>query len=254
MADTDFGRLVSRPHMFVALIRIRSKICRFSRMIADAPSARAYPHRIAWDTAGDGAPLIGAPFMSEREFMRYSVALCGLLALAAASPAAAEGFRAEVHGGWDRLSTNDMEDSGVVYGVGFGYDWNVGGNGFVGLDFSVDDSTMKECETSALVANDRLCVRAGRDLAAGIRGGFNVSPDGKLYALAGYTNARFKASYTTPAGVTTRDAENLDGFRLGAGYQHALGSQAYGKVEYRYSNYEADTSRHQVLVGLGMNF
>ncbi|HYJ83725.1 MAG TPA: outer membrane beta-barrel protein, partial [Allosphingosinicella sp.] len=60
--------------------------------------------------------------------------------------------------------------------------------------------------------------------------------------------------YTTPAGVTTRDGRNLDGFRLGAGYQHGFGEKMYGKVEYRYSNYEADVTRHQVLLGVGVQF
>jgi outer membrane immunogenic protein len=185
------------------------------------------------------------------------ILLTSLAALAAtATPAAAaEGqFRAELHAGWDRPQTDDFKDSGILYGVGFGYDLNVGKKGFVGVDFSIDDSTMKECEKSSILANDELCLRAGRDLAAGIRAGVNVGERGKLYALAGYTNARFKASYTTPAGVTTTEGENLDGFRLGAGYQHALSGNTYGKVEYRYSNYENDVERHQVLFGLGMTF
>lgn len=185
----------------------------------------------------------------------YLIGFASLVAIAAtATPACAEGFRAEVHGGWDRVQGGGDHDSGVVYGVGLGYDLNVGKSGFVGVDFSLDDSTTKECERSSIVANDRACLRAGRDLAAGIRAGVHVGDKGKLYALAGYSNARFRFAYTTPAGVTTSDAANLDGFRLGAGYEHALGGNAYGKVEYRYSNYENDVSRHQVLVGLGLNF
>ena len=188
--------------------------------------------------------------------MRASLILAtSLIALAAtATPASAEGFRAEIHAGWDRPKADGFKDNGVVYGVGLGYDFNVGQNAFVGVDLSLDDSTMKECETSAILANDELCLRAGRDLAAGLRAGVNVGTGGKVYGLAGYTNARFKASYTTPAGVRTSEGENLDGFRLGAGYQHALSGNTYGKVEYRYSNYENDVSRHQVLFGFGMNF
>jgi outer membrane immunogenic protein len=192
----------------------------------------------------------------------YVIAFTSLIALAAtATPAAAQQgqFRAEIHAGWDHsradgIADDDFDDSGFLYGVGLGYDLNVGKNAFVGIDLSADDSTMKECRTSALLANDELCLRAGRDLAAGIRAGFNVSERGKVYGLAGYTNARFKTTYTTPAGITTTDAENLDGFRLGAGYQHALSGNTYGKVEYRYSNYEHDVTRHQVLFGLGLTF
>ncbi len=189
--------------------------------------------------------------------MRASIiAFTSLIALAAtATPAAAEGqFRAELHAGWDHARSDGLNDDGVLYGIGLGYDLNVGQNAFVGIDLSADDSTMKECEASSIIANDELCMRAGRDLAAGVRAGVNVGERGKVYALAGYTNARFKFAYTTPAGVTTRDAENLDGFRLGAGYQHMLGGNTYAKVEYRYSNYEQDVSRHQALVGLGLTF
>jgi outer membrane immunogenic protein len=185
----------------------------------------------------------------------YLAVLTSAVALLAATPAAAEGFRAEIHGGWDHVSADGTDDdSGVLYGIGVGYDFDIGQKGFVGVEANLDDSTMKECDTSVVLANDALCLRAGRDISVGVRGGIKVSEAGKLYALAGYTNARFKASYTTPAGVTTSDSENLDGFRLGAGYQHDIGGNAYGKVEYRYSNYEADVSRHQVLLGVGVNF
>jgi outer membrane immunogenic protein len=183
-----------------------------------------------------------------------AVALTSLVALAAASPAVAEGFRAEIHAGWDHVSADGPDDDGVAYGIGLGYDFAIGQKGFVGLDFSLDDSSMKECETSVLAANDTLCVKAGRDISAGIRGGVKVSEAGKLYALAGYTNARFKSRYTTAAGVTTSDGANLDGFRLGAGYQHDFAGGVYGKVEYRYSNYEAGLERHQALLGVGLNF
>lgn len=185
----------------------------------------------------------------------YLIAIASVIALGTvASPASAQGFRAEIHGGWDRVQGDGQEDDGLVYGIGLGYDLNVGQNAFVGVDLSFDDSTTKKCATGVNVANDVACLRAGRDLAAGIRAGVNVGDRGKVYALAGYTNARFKFSYTNPAGATVREAGNLDGFRLGAGYQHGFGARTYGKVEYRYSNYEADVSRHQVLVGIGLTF
>ncbi|HEX8480734.1 MAG TPA: porin family protein, partial [Allosphingosinicella sp.] len=175
-------------------------------------------------------------------------------------PASAEGFRAEIHGGWDHVrgdgpgNNNDGSDSGIVYGIGAGYDFDIGKKMELGIDLSADLNTMEECRTSVIVANDRACLDAGRDLAAAVRLGYRVSPNGTVYALAGYTNARFRFDYTTPANVTTRDGRNLDGFRLGAGYQHGFGKKAYGKVEYRYSNYESDVSRHQVLLGVGVKF
>ena len=191
----------------------------------------------------------------------YLYALASVAVLAAtATPACAEGFRAEIHGGWDHVRAdgpginNNDSDSGIVYGIGAGYDFAISPKVELGVDLSADLSTMEECESSVVVANDRACLDAGRDLAAAVRLGYKVSDRGTLYALAGYTNARFRFDYTTPAGVTTRDGRNLDGFRLGAGYQHGFGEKMYGKVEYRYSNYEADVTRHQALVGVGIKF
>ncbi|HZG09411.1 MAG TPA: porin family protein [Allosphingosinicella sp.] len=175
-------------------------------------------------------------------------------AVTLASPAAAEGFRAEVHTGLDVVSADDRNETGIMYGVGLGYDIAVSDRMEVGLDLSADLASTEGCQAGAVIANDSACFDARRDLAAALRVGYKVSEQGTLYALAGYTNARFRASYTTPAGVTTRDSANLDGFRLGAGYQHGFGEKTYGKIEYRYSNYENDLSRHQVLLGLGVKF
>ena len=63
---------------------------------------------------------------------------------------------------------------------------------------------------------------------------------------------------------------NLDGYRVGAGVEHAMGRKAYVKAEYRYSNYgdarleyangantdnfSVDTDRHQVVIGAGVRF
>lgn len=188
----------------------------------------------------------------------YLYALASVAVLAAAAPASAEGFRAEIHGGWDHVRAdgpgNNNSDSGIVYGIGAGYDVAIAPKVELGLDLSADLSSMEECESSVVLVNDTACIHAKRDLAAAIRLGYKVSERGTIYALAGYTNARFRFDYTTPAGVITRDSRNLDGFRLGAGYQHGFGEKAYGKVEYRYSNYENDVTRHQVLLGVGMNF
>ncbi len=175
-------------------------------------------------------------------------------AFAVATPAAAEGFRAEIHTGLDVVAADDDSETGIMYGIGLGYDFAITPKMELGVDLSADLASTEGCETSAIVANDRACFDAKRDLAAALRLGYKVSEQGTIYALAGYTNARFRAAYTTPAGVTTRDSANFDGFRLGAGYQHDFGEKLYGKVEYRYSNYEGNIERHQALLGLGVKF
>ncbi|HEX8578510.1 MAG TPA: porin family protein [Allosphingosinicella sp.] len=175
-------------------------------------------------------------------------------AFAIAAPACAEGFRAEIHTGLDVVDADSDSENGIMYGVGIGYDIAVSPKWEVGIDLSADLASTEGCEKSVIVTNDTACVDAKRDLAAAVRVGYKVSDKGTLYALAGYTNARFRATYITPANVTTRDSANLDGIRLGLGYQHAFGERVYGKVEYRYSNYEGDITRHQGLIGVGVKF
>jgi outer membrane immunogenic protein len=107
----------------------------------------------------------------------YAFAAVAAIA-AAAAPASAEGFRAEIHGGWDHVRSdgpginNNDSDSGIVYGIGAGYDFRIAPKVELGLDLSADLSSMEECENSVLVANDRACLDAGRDLAAAVRLGY----------------------------------------------------------------------------------
>lgn len=182
-------------------------------------------------------------------------AFVALAATAAVLPAAAhaEGAYVQVQSGLDSISVAGESDEGVAYGVALGYDVAVSGNLFVGIELSADDSTTKECADDVLAVGDRACVKTGRDLSAVVRFGVNMSEASQLYVLGGYTNARIKATYDD--GVTTTSAaDNGDGFRLGAGYKHNFGGNLFGKLEYRYSNYEADISRHNVLAAIGFNF
>jgi outer membrane immunogenic protein len=114
-------------------------------------------------------------------------------------------------------------------------------------------------------AGDKACLEAGRDVAALIRVGTAVGPQGKLYLMGGYANARAELSYSGDSldaigdyyGVDiggVKAHSDLDGFRLGAGYEHALNEKFFVKAEYRYSNYEMGVSRHNGMVALGAKF
>ena len=190
--------------------------------------------------------------------MKKIVLLAGLsVAAIAATPAAAQdaqtaaptGARVEALVGYDaiRLDLEDFgadesfKDSGVLYGIGAGYDFAVGGMA-LGVDVEGTDSTAKE-------GDDFASVKAGRDLYAGLRATFPVSPTANLYVKGGYTNARFKAELDGDS-----ESSNADGVRLGAGGQLSIGGKAYVGGEYRYSNYEADLSRHQFALTIGTRF
>jgi outer membrane immunogenic protein len=221
-------------------------------MFAASPkTARHPPHT---PRPSPGSPAQEIHDLEGVNYMRNVAFILAAATALVATPAMAEGFRAEIHGGWDHGDINGLgNDDGFLYGVAVGYDLPVSDKMFVGLEAGIDDSTQKDCAGSVVVANDSLCISSGRDLSAVARLGYNVSEQGKLYVLAGYTNARLRSTYTTGA-TTTKTAGNADGFRVGAGYQHALTDNLYGKVEYRYSNYEGGYDRHQTLVGFGLTF
>lgn len=173
------------------------------------------------------------------------LATAALALVAAATPAFAQegsfqGPRVEVVGGWDRVNSDGDGKSGFTYGGGLGYDLQRGSAVF-GVEGEVTGSTVKDC-----VANT--CLKAGRDLYAGVRVGGEILPGTLLYAKGGYTNAR-----VTLESPTLDTGRNLDGYRLGAGVEKQFG-MFYGKVEYRYSNYEQDFDRHQVMAGAGIRF
>jgi len=183
-----------------------------------------------------------------------NIALFGAAAALFAVPATANAQAyVQAQTGLDSVSVNGGSSEGLTYGVAAGYDVQARDALFFGIQASVSDSTTKECERDLLSVGDKLCVRSGRDLAAVARVGTNVGDTTKLYVLGGYTNARIRVTYNDG---TNRDSDgtNLDGFRLGAGFEHDFGGNLFGKVEYNYSNYEQGFSRHYALAGLGVKF
>ena len=172
---------------------------------------------------------------------RITLFAAAAAAIAFATPAMAQnatapaGFRVEGLVGYDRPGVDGFHSSGVLFGIGAGYDFALGNAVSLGVDAEATDSTAKKSGVST-----------GRDLYAGGRVNFALSPTANLYVKGGYTNARFKESGFGGA--------NFDGFRLGAGGQVAVSGKAYVGAEYRYSNYEAGLDRHQVALTLGTRF
>jgi outer membrane immunogenic protein len=182
-----------------------------------------------------------------------------LLALTAVSPAMAQesapftGPRVEGLVGIDRVQSNGDHDDAVGYGAAVGYDMQMGGL-VVGAEAEYSDSDNRTCGGSATVADPRLCLKSGRDLYAGGRVGTVIGGSTLLYAKAGYTNAQAKLTSDDGTDQITLDKSNLDGVRVGAGVEHAVGPRSYVKAEYRYSNYEAGVQRHQGMAGFGFRF
>lgn len=219
--------------------------------------------------------------------MRYVV----LAALAASSVLAAPAFaqdagqsftgpRVAVLGGYDGIRPGSSEDSdlegddqtvdGFLYGIEAGYDIAIGNRAVVGIEGELTDSTGNvETDTSDPEFFGYGRVGTGRDLYLGLRAGLLATPNTLVYAKGGYTNARLDV-LATDGTTELRENFELDGWRLGAGVEQALGPNAFAKVEYRYSKYsnanfefadgdisgdfDIDTDRHQVVAGLGWRF
>lgn len=187
------------------------------------------------------------------------------------------GFRIEARAGYDNARLNVTYDDGVdsfdetdgtdgiAYGGEIGYDFPLGFSTagiYAGLDFANTDYC------SEVYGEDEGCIKAGRNITVGIRGASQVSANALLYVKGGYSNGRITVSYEDFEDILEDDeeSENLGGFHLGAGGEVSFGRNAYGKLEYVYTNYaaerfdeadfsvSADLSRHQILAGLGIRF
>ncbi|USU05589.1 porin family protein [Sphingomonadaceae bacterium OTU29LAMAA1] len=160
----------------------------------------------------------------------------------------------------------DLKDDSFVYGIGGGYDVRTG-NVVIGALGEITGTTNKNCGTYDIKATmqtpsfaGRVCTRGQRSLFAGARLGYVVGDHTLGYVLGGYENVRSKSSVDGTLGgvMENRDSHiNENGFRLGAGLEHALSSHAFIKAEYRYSRTgpQGPTSeRHQLLSGIGFRF
>lgn len=211
--------------------------------------------------------------------------LAALLAGTLATPALAQeaspftGFRVEGIVGYDSLrsgqqddgvDTNDNEGDesidGITFGVGAGYDFDAGGV-VLGVEGEFTESTGDQDRNETIDGvNYRAGVATGRDLYIGGRIGFRAAPSTLVYGKAGYTNTSIEADFEDDTDRIELDT-NVDGWRLGAGVEQLFGPNMYGKLEYRYSNYnnlevgkdvdierDIDLDRHQIVAGVGFRF
>lgn len=212
--------------------------------------------------------------------------LVALAAPAAAQDSTFSGPWVGVVGGFDKNkagstvdndATDDdgiFEDSesanGIVYGAAAGYDIDLG-TMVIGAEAELTDSTADSDYGDPSDNFGLGTVDTGRDIYVGARAGFKVTPSTLLYAKGGYTNARY--NFVGTDGTTEYEQHlDTDGWRVGAGIEQKIGTNAFGKIEYRYSNYNEgeidfeadgvadtdrfniDTDRHQVVASVGMRF
>lgn len=156
---------------------------------------------------------------------KYMISLAAATAFVA-TPAMANDFagvRAEVTAGLDDV-TGGVDPTDVTYGVGLGLDAQLYKNVIVGVEATVDN------------VFDR------RNIGASARIGYVVADKALVYAKVGYTNWK----QTTTA--------ELEGLRVGGGVEASLFGPVYGKVEYRYTDFDRGVGQHGGLIGLGVRF
>ena len=213
-----------------------------------------------------------------------------LLAGAVSAPAMAQdsndgftGFRVEAIGGFDQLKTGSSVDTesegrdetvdGALYGAAVGYDVDLGGI-VVGAEAELSGTTAKQDTDERLNTPFGYRINVDRDVYVGGRVGFVVAPTTMVYAKGGYTSTRIESVFTDNAQDDGADfdfetGQSIEGYRVGAGLEQKIGSNAYAKIEYRYSNYDdlkfdddvfggealgIDLDRHQVVAGVGLRF
>jgi len=144
----------------------------------------------------------------------------------AATPAMASNFtgvRAEATAGLDDV-TGGVDPTEVTYGAGVGLDAELYKNVIVGVEATVDN------------VFDR------RNVGAAARIGYVVADKALVYGKVGYANWKQ---------TTTRE---LEGLRVGGGIEAILAGPVYGKIEYRYTDFDRGVGQHGGLVGIGVRF
>jgi len=207
--------------------------------------------------------------------------LLATIAMGLATSAQAEtrydGFHVEAQGGWDHVGAKaklDYDDSvfsyeakgsrdGVAYGANVGYDTDLGGV-LLGTEAGINWSSAKYC--TAILGDDRGCIKPGREIEVGVRVGKQFGPNGPMiYGKVAYVNGQVKIGYRD-ADFDVRVHDNRSGVRLAAGIEQKLNRRVYVKAEYRYTDFKAyklvegdvsgklDFDRNQVIGGVGLLF
>ena len=163
---------------------------------------------------------------------------------------------------------DDQSIDGLLYGVGAGYDINLG-SAVVGVEGEYTDSTAKSDRYDLTDQFGFGRVGQGRDLYIGRGAGIPGSPNTLVYVKGGYTNTKLNV-LAGDTDETTDTAFKLDGWRIGGGVERAINQNTFAKLEYRYSKYDSahidfmdgatssefdiDTDRHQVVASVGWRF
>jgi outer membrane immunogenic protein len=186
-------------------------------------------------------------------FRIFSAALCTPVALIVSSPANAEGFegfRVDLHGGYDAVS-NVYTVDGATAGVGIGYDVPVSESVILGVEANLDYSSAKDEGVYFGAAYSQV---ARRDIELSARFGVKLGKTTLGYFKAGYSNAGYEGA-AAGYGLWAYEEGTSDGIRLGVGLEQRIAEKWFVKGEYRYTRYGSDdVNRNQAIFGVGYRF
>lgn len=131
--------------------------------------------------------------------------------------------------------------SGFSYGVVAGYNFNINGNGVLGVEGVLSGSTGRLRDEEELIS-----LNIGRSFELAGRAGALISPKTLVFGRLGWTNARFSLPVSDIANL----GANRNGFTVGAGIEHLVTDQMSLRVEYAYSDYERFRSGIAVAPGV----
>jgi outer membrane immunogenic protein len=135
-------------------------------------------------------------------------------------------FKATAGAGIDTLTGSD-KSNGFSYGAVLGYDYNINGNGIIGLEGTVGGATNKLRDGASGTE-----LRSGRTIELAARAGALISKSTLIYARGGWSNARFTVPVELGNFSSTRN-----GWVAGVGIEQALSQNISARVEYDYSQY-----------------
>lgn len=204
----------------------------------------------------------------------------GIALLAAAAPVAAQTFtgpRIEGRVGWDgnNISIKDQRTfsgRGEFASGSTASDFAIGAE--AGFDVALDKVVVGAYvgyDTGEVDEPDTLrgvTFKTGRNITAGARAGFAVTPSVLLYVKGGYSNGRVRPDFLSTATAAQQAAfadfkRNRDGYHFGGGLEFAVTDNIYGRVDYahhKYDEFQINTTdefsydRNVLLGAIGFRF
>lgn len=162
------------------------------------------------------------------------------------------GPRIEARLGWETPTVSSDGEvykigQAVSYGAEVGYDFQAGSRVVVGPYVNYDISGVEACSGNE-------CVEIDSNLSAGLRLGYEVSPNALVYGKVGYARMRISAELEDAEGSV-----NQGGVQGSLGFEMNFGDgPLYGNIEASYGDYGdfggINLQRRHVSIGVGARF